>query len=320
MKLIYITDTHLGAGTAGFQQQPRQMDRLEEIFQALKRFIRSNDIVLVIHGGDITNDGNNAQIQQAIEQLQTLEVSVAFCLGNHDLAHPDSFQRWQAVSYPKHFSPADAILSLNDEVDLILINNTWWNGAAFGMHWQENGVPYSSISEQTLSWLRQTLESTPNRHPENLLKARVPAGGVNREDAVEERFQRNPKKAAILVVHAPLEAILSRLTGLPEPIHLPTAAYKKNIDELLSRFPRVKLVLTGHNHVNLAVRAQNQFRLSTASLVEPPFEFRLIELSGKSLRVETFPALPTSRHIPYHADKAWVNGQLKDRTLEISWK
>jgi DNA repair exonuclease SbcCD nuclease subunit len=289
MKIIHLTDTHLGAGTAGFQQQPRQMDRLDEIFQALKHFIRSNGVELVIHSGDLTNAGNGAQIRQAVEQLKMLEVPVAFCLGNHDLAQIDSFELWQSVPLPNHFSPADTLLPLNEKVDLILINNTWWNGAAFGMHWEANGEPYSSLSEQTLNRLTQTLQAAP-------------------------------EKVAIIVVHAPLNAIPPRLTGMPESIHLPTANYKQKTDDLLSCFPRVKLVLTGHNHVNFAVRAEgNQFRLSTASLVEPPFEFRLIELSEKSLTIKTLPALPTSRHIPYHADKAWVNGQPEDRTLEITW-
>jgi DNA repair exonuclease SbcCD nuclease subunit len=265
------------------------MDRLDEIFQALKHFIQSNNVELVIHGGDITHDGNDSQIQQAIEQLKTLEVPVAFCLGNHDLAQADSFELWQSIPIPDHFFPADTFLSLNDEVDLILINNTWWNGSASGRHWKENGEPYSSIADRTLNWLTQTLEAAP-------------------------------EKAAILIVHAPVDAIPPRLTGMPEPIHVPTIAYKEKMDELLSRFSRVKLVLTGHNHVHLAIRAEgDQFRLSTASLIEPPFEFRLIQLSGKSLTLETLPALPTSRHIPYHADKAWVNGQPEDRALEISW-
>ncbi len=289
MKIIYLTDTHLGAGTAGFQQQPRQMDRLDEIFQALKHFIRSNGVELVIHGGDITNAGNDTQIRQAIEQLKTLEVPVTFCLGNHDLAQADSFKIWQSVPIPNHFSPADTILTLNNDVDLILINNTWWNGSAFRMHWQEDEIPSSSLAEETMNWLTQTLEATP-------------------------------EKAAIIVVHAPLDALPPRLTGMPEPIHVPTADYKKKMDDLLSRFPRVKLVLTGHNHVNLAIRTTgDQFRLSTTSLVESPFEFRLIHLSGKSLTIETLLALPTSRHIPYHADKAWVNGQPEDRKLEIAW-
>lgn len=288
MKIIYLTDTHIGAGTAGFQQQPRQMDRLDEIFQALKHFIHSNDVELVIHGGDITNDGNSAQIRQAVEQMKMLEVPVAYCLGNHDLAQTDSFKIWQSVPIPNHFSPADTILSLNEGVDLILINNTWWNGSAFRMHWQEDEIPYSSLADKTLSWLTETLEAAP-------------------------------EKAAIIVVHAPLEALPPRLTGMPEPIHVPTAAYKKKMDDLLSRFPRVKLVLAGHNHVNLAVRFNDQFRLSTASLIESPFEFRLIQLSGKSLRIETLAALPSSSQIPYDAEKAWVNGQTEDRTLTISW-
>src|SRR6185436_13490335 len=201
MKIIYLTDTHLGAGTAGFQQQPRQLDRLDEIFQALKHFIHSNEVELIIHGGDLTHAGNDVQIRQAVEQLKTLEVPVAFCLGNHDLAQADSFKIWQSVPIPKHFSSAATLLSLNNDVDLILINNTWWNGSTFRMHWKENGEPYSSLADQTLNWLTETLQAAP-------------------------------EKAAIIVIHAPLDALPPRLTGMPEPIQVPTTAYKKKMDDL----------------------------------------------------------------------------------------
>jgi len=275
-RIVFITDTHFGAGTTGFQQQPRRVDLLPEIWAGLPR------ADLVVHGGDLVDNGTPMEIETALRFLGELKVPVAYCLGNHDLGTPNAFDLWQKTPHPPNVQRANCVVTLPD-VDVILVNNGWLTGM-FWQHgtggWQERILPADLV------WLEAAL--------------------------VGER-------PAILVVHTPPDPIPPRLTGLAEAIHVAFPDYVALVNDLVARHPRVRLVLSGHNHVTLATRHDDRWRLTTSALSEPPFEFRVIECDRRAIRVDTGPALRPLPDVAYDAARAWVNGQAVDRQLIVSW-
>ena len=89
--------------------------------------------------------------------------------------------------------------------------------------------------------------------------------------------------------------------------------------ELLERHPRVRVVATGHNHCTVAHRYGTRVHLSTSSLIEPPFDFRLLCFEDGGVDVTTRPAMPMPQDVEYNADREWVNGFLYDQRVCVHW-
>lgn len=172
--------------------------------------------------------------------------------------------------------------------DLIIIHNAWFVRGVVGLYWQEINDWHEVILPEQLTWLANVLTAGAQR-------------------------------PAILVVHAPLDPVPARLSSGAEPLHQPHAAYAEQLNRLLDNYPRVKLVLSGHNHVHTATIHSGRIHLTTAALLEAPFELRLIECAERSVHVETVPVIPLPAGVQYDSARAWVNGQAVDRTIALAW-
>jgi 3',5'-cyclic AMP phosphodiesterase CpdA len=292
--LLFLTDSHLGATEEGFQQRPRRPDLLAPLYAQLRHLVQQHAVDLLIHGGDLTEAGTAEQIEQAVALHRSLPVAQALCLGNHDLATPRSLELWRAASQgAAPWRLADQAIHLND-MDLFLLNAAWRHGQRADFYWDPRTAPDEMLLESQLAWLQGQLEGSSTR-------------------------------PAVLVVHPPLDALPVALTGAPEPLHRPQPAYAQALHELLDRHPRVKLVLSGHNHVTCATHHGRRVQLSSSSLIEPPFEVRLIRIARRGLEIQTVPLLADSPAEADHAamdliaGKAWVNGRADDRTIHLNW-
>ncbi len=282
---FFLTDSHVGGTRAGFQQQPRHSQLREAIFDGVGRAARAQGAELVIHGGDLTDNGTPAEIAEAHRLLDRTGAPVAFCLGNHDLMPPEAMDQWKAGT-PEAHRMADALIPLAG-ADVVLLNTAWRAGERWGWYWDAR-QPVEGLLESQLQWLDRTLEQSPDR-------------------------------PAVVVTHAPLDALPPALTGAPEPMHPVQGGYAEALNRVLDRHPRVKLVLAGHNHVTSAARHGGRVHLSTSAITEPPFEFRLIRLSPNGLRIETVAAIGMTPEVEYLKEKAWVNGRASDRAIELKW-
>jgi len=261
------------------------MELAPRVFEGVKQFVRTNHIDLVVHGGDLVDHGTECEIRDAIRFLADLEVPVAYCLGNHDLGTPTSFDLWTNLPHPPSVSRAECVVSL-DGLDVVMVNNTWFVDGVEGMFWKAQTGWQERIAMDKMEWLDRTLA-------------------------------RHPHRPAILVIHTPPDPIPPRLTGLPDPIHAAFPPYITQIDQLLSRHQRVKLVLSGHNHVTMATRHGERVHSTTSSLVEPPFEFRVIDFNDDCLQVNTLAAVPMADGISYECKRTWANGSTQDREFKV---
>lgn len=84
-RLLFISDTHLGAGPMGDQQQKGYPEMLSAILSALQETLRTEGrIDFVLHGGDMIDSTTDANLAGAMVTFE-LSVPVYLCLGNHDV-------------------------------------------------------------------------------------------------------------------------------------------------------------------------------------------------------------------------------------------
>lgn len=285
--LLFLTDTHIGAGSTGFQMQPRCPHLLQPAFESLKRLTRAQQAGLVVHGGDLTELGTPEQIAQGVGLLAALDVPTAMCLGNHDLTTPESAGAWKAAAPAAGIELADRVITCGGW-DVILLNTHWAREGDSRLLWTYEQRGVETLTDDQLSWL-------------------------------DAELAQRPVRPAVVVTHVPPDPLPPRLTGQAKPIHAADQRYAARLESVLNRHHRVKLVLAGHCHVNCATQREGRLHLSTSATLEPPFEVRVIRLAPRSAIVETIPLLPMTAEIQWLSQQAWISGQVCDRTIRLDW-
>ena len=280
-RFIYIADTHFGVDRMAYQQQKGYPEKLGSILSELDTWIRKDgEIDFVLHGGDMINSATEANIREARDVFR-LSVPVYLCLGNHDLTAPDALDMWLTEA-PEFFpgkSP-DYYLRFGDSFVHVMPN-----------HWEE--VPYYWNDEQNPHFLgHQTAR-------------------------LDETLRRYPDAVHILSTHSPVFGIPVEQTGFDEPYHSPPLSFTKSVLDFVQQHPRVRCVLTAHNHVNTHIAEKTVHFVTPSSLTETPFEFKLIELSPEILRMSTVSLIS---HVDFQANydynKTFVQGRERDREFE----
>lgn len=281
-RFLYLSDTHWGAESLGYSQQPGYPDRLPAIVQALAEAITAiGDVDFVLHGGDLLDRCDPARIAEA-PALFALPVPVYLCLGNHDLTRPDALELWLDGA-PQFFpggGPACSIDTPDGRVH-VLPN-----------HWQAR--PYF--------W--DPAEQTPHFDAE---QCRWLAAALD----------RRPDLPHILCTHSPVHGLPPAQTGLPEPLHAPPPAFRAQVEELIAGRPQLACVLGAHSHLNLCLAVDGVHYVTTSSLVETPFEFKVIDLSTTAVSMRTAALQPRlAFRGDYVAERTWVQGRPGDRAFD----
>jgi 3',5'-cyclic AMP phosphodiesterase CpdA len=290
MKFAFITDYHLEATPADFHSQTYYDGGHAAIARGLHSFMVRNHVDVLLLGGDMTHTTSDAEIARFFHLFKEIRAPIYMCLGNHDLARSaetDHLALWKAALAPYrnfHLAPAFAAL---DGVDLIAFNPQWSDAHGNGHFFWSAETPCSArISPADLAWL-------------------------------ESVMAKNPGRPAMLVAHEGLDPVPPALSGLPEDIHVPAAEYARPLTTLLDRYPRVRLVLSGHNHVTLATRCNGRVHTTTGSTSEYPCAARLIETTPREIRVTTHPLVEWPARIARVPGPraAWATGRETDRTI-----
>ncbi|WP_010276264.1 metallophosphoesterase family protein [Paenibacillus senegalensis] len=285
-RFIYLTDTHIGANPIGFHQQPAYPEYAAEIAAALDREALKQKADFIIHGGDLIDSCCKESIQKAYE-LFCLSVPVYLCLGNHDLDHPDALRHWLQDA-PRLFPGGKPEFELVTEVCRIhVMPNHWEEGRRY--HWHKAQLPY--FSEEQWLWL-------------------------------EAGLQQEPDKIHLLITHSPVFGMSREQSGLDRIIHDVPDDFQRSLVELVRRFPNLKAVFSGHNHLNTLTCESGAAFVTASSLVETPFEYKLIEVTETSLKMSTHSlGLPSlnGQAPQYNEQKAYAQGRLQDRQFEFHY-
>ena len=280
MKFIFMSDTHFGAAPMGFQQQTGYPEQLCELVGLLKNKIKEyGDIDFVLHSGDIVDSTTKANITGA-SKLFELPVPVYLCLGNHDVTETNSFEQWLMYG-SRFFGDSNPDFSIAKDNVMIHVMPT---------HWET--TPFYWATRQDAHFL-----------PEQIAR-------------VEKLLEDYPEKIHVLCTHSPVLGIPQEQTGFDYSYHYPGDEFRDVVFAIAKKYPAVKLVLSGHNHVNSHIKAENVHYITASSFSETPFEFKLIEITDDKIEMQTVSlASEVSLKNEYNYNKTLVQGRSKDRAF-----
>jgi len=290
-RMLYLTDTHLGAKEGAWGQQPTCPHLVPAILRDLADWLRINPVDLVLHGGDLTDTGTIEQQEETLRILSDFPAPVRVCLGNHDLGMPDSLSNWLGACGdffgPGRTDSADYVVDLGSAA-LIVVTNCWQGGGCEpSFHWPEDSKLWSALTDGQYRWISDQLD---------LLRP----------------------KPVILALHAALYPLPPRLTGEQEPLQVPPGPYVGKIRSFLSDRPQVRLVLSGHCHASCRTPRNGCAYLTTAAFFEPPFQTRLITISDDAIDVSVAYPICLDRYGPAIDEKRfWTAGQWIDWRVHL---
>jgi len=286
MKFIYLADTHIGGSdTKGYRQQPRYLSHVSELIGCLAGWIaKRKDVDFVIHGGDIVDGADSQNIDIAIELFRKLPCPVYPVMGNHDLASSDAVGHW--LEKGNGFFPENSMdFSLSLDGTGFYFLTCHWGKKPYFWDPAEEQIPY--LSGPQLEKLKGY-------------------GSVS--------------SLMFLIVHSPVLGLPCGQTGLKDPLHSPKGDFPAMIRGLAEEL-HVKVVLGAHNHMNMNVELNGVNYVTVSAFTETPFEFKLFEVTGTSISMET---LSMEGELgfgnDYCFDRTFVQGRQCDRSFKRSIK
>jgi len=282
-RFIYIADTHLGADSMGYQQQKGYPEKLAEILAALQEYLDAkNNIDFGLHGGDMVDATTDNNIRAAVAAFD-LPIPVHLCLGNHDLTVPDALDRWLTLApgfFCKNASPEYSIATKDCIVHVV--PNHWQDRPYY---WED--VQNTHHSKEQIAYLAQALNAAPD----------LPH---------------------IILTHSPVYGLPVEQTGFSEPYHSPNGSFTASVTALVARHANVTCVLGAHNHMNMRIARKGVEFVTVSSLVETPFEFKLFEVTPRSITMATISLSDSLGYGEYDDARAFVQGRAVDRSFSKS--
>ena len=284
MKFIYLADTHLGASPMGYEQQKGYPEHCAKLLKLLSEWIASEgggSVDFILHGGDMVDAATEGALALA-DSLFPRNIPVHLCLGNHDMTVAKAGELWLRKA-PRFFPGGALDFSVRkDNVALHVVPNHWGPEPYFWQPW----IP-----------------------PEPSLDAR-------QLQRLESELEQNPGCAHVLCLHSPALGLPVEQTGFDRPLHPPPEAFARMVADLTARHGNLKLVLGAHNHMNMKGGGGGVKHVTVSSFVESPFEFKLFEVTAKSVKMSTHNlSRKADFQFLYNYDKTFVQGRLCDRSI-----
>jgi len=274
----------MGKEPNGFQQQQSYPEKLSEILGVLKQEVdRRGDIDFILHGGDMIHTTSDEDIL-ATSKLFDWGMPVYLCLGNHDLTTPDAMERWMKLA-PQFFKGGLPEYSIESPDCTIHVVPNHWGDETY--YWKESqSARFSKDQMKTLS----------------------------------QKLSQRPNLPHFLSTHSPAFGFPVEQSGLKEPIHVPEISFTESITSMAARHPNLRCVMGAHSHLNMRVQHQYVEFITVSSLIEAPFEFKLVEVSEGTIRMTTCRLGPEcSFNYRYDDKRSFVQGREEDRGFRGSW-
>ncbi len=285
-RLLYLSDTHHGGSSQGYHRQLAYLERLPQLIASLEMWMRrEGGFDLVLHGGDMVEWAEADLIAQAVADWAALSTPIYLSLGNHDLTTPNALDLWR--KYGGHLFPeGEPSYTLDLEDCLLHVVPTQWDERPF--FW-DGEHPHAQLYPQQLGEL----------------EARI-AGGYGIPQ--------------ILCCHGAPRGVPAAQIGAESDFDAPPAAYTEALADLATAYPDLRLILSGHSHINSLAALGESHWLMASSFSESPFECKDIEITDEGLTVRTVALYhELGWRAGYDFDAAYVQGRPCDRALTLTW-
>jgi predicted phosphodiesterase len=279
------------------------LQRSEQVGELLVQSIATQGVEFVIHCGDLTNWGDQKSFTYAHSVFNRFNVPVLFTLGNHDtglsgtrksLARTFSLDH-ELFYYVKYINNVRYIfldsnyahLASGDESEVMCWDSTH----------EYTGVGFSSAQ---IAWLQAELQR--DRDTMTLVVAHHPIASKSEYPIISPRDIGAPQLR--------IGPVWQKL--FPK--------YHKEILALLEAAPNVRAMFTGHWHINCISRVRNLYHIKTSSLIEYPFEYRIVDINDQYLSISTqglaSEDLCKESLVPEWQNE-WIRGEVFDRERRI---
>ncbi|NLX05629.1 MAG: hypothetical protein GXY33_10840 [Phycisphaerae bacterium] len=291
-KILYLTDSHIGADTTAWCQQPCCPHLLPDLWNDLREFVAANPLDLVLHGGDLTHHGTVDEQREAVRIAVGLGVPFRLCLGNHDLAREGALESWLSLGHElfgERSTPSgDFAVDLGSAI-LLVATNTWRDSDQPWFWSLEEALSGPVLADRQYMWLKEQLAAHRN-------------------------------KPAILAMHETLYPLPPRLTGLEQPTHEPSGFDVARTRGFVEEHDQIRLVLSGHCHATCRTYDNGCVHLTTGAFFEPPFQVRILTVDRNGIDVETVcPSAVAKYNPPIDEGKTWTSGQPVDRRVRMNF-
>lgn len=298
-KFVQISDPHLSSKRDGVWNNRFLCSMMPDVWKCLRKDIASIQPEFILATGDIVSHHSRDSVFNARDMLDSLNIPYYPMGGNHDFYSMES-RAWFMEAYVKHLPTPNTVYTFIHRNLRFCILDPWcvWDDGELMPFPQPENVRRQETDLRDSRW------ALP---PEQFVWL----------ESVLDAF---PKHPTCIALHYPPLAMPVRLRR-PDYNDAGSLENGDLLVNVLSSYPQVKAIFSGHVHTNAVVRRNGLVQVSTSALPEYPVEFREIRVYRDRMEVITRglsdPSFAEKSLIPGHD---YTRGEEQDRTFEIPLK
>ena len=316
MRFAVISDTHLyvrGNGKDSIWWNRMLRSQTDRISSCMIDTISPMQPDFVVHCGDISGHCDLENFRTGLAILDRLPCPWYAVLGNHDTWFPgvrDAFSERNGLPHGQCYYS----VSLGG-LRFIFLDTCYWratDGSASPyldkQLFDSNMINGLYIDDEELEWLDTQLKTYSQEKV--VLVSHAPLGFKDNYKAttLPDGQPGRPEGCSLLEFNTQC--------GIVGDIH-----NRLELRALLARHPNVKMAFAGHCHINDYHREQGIAFIQTGSMIEYPFEFRLVEIDNGVASFTTHglndPSFQKESFIEERGNR-WLAGKDAERTFTVA--
>ena len=308
-KFAVITDTHYnipGSTPDSLWWNKFLLSRIEEISDALVSTIRRLSPDFLVHCGDFTNDSKIEHFRYGLDVMDACRCPYFIVFGNHDGYLPNT-----RGTVARMLGLENDVLYYSSEINgmrFYFLDSAFWITNELEAHdyldwekYKQKGYRGTGPLHEEIEWLRNKL----GRHDEDpsFLVTHIPF-----HSKAHYPVGRMPKGEPVPETPLPAHRIASY------------CLHHEALREITQSFRHLRMVFAGHWHIHDLVSDNGVYHCQTGSLIEYPFQMRVMEYDGSTLTSSVVPLDGldlASESFVAEWGNTWVNGNPEDRDFSL---
>lgn len=298
-KFLQISDPHLSSKRDGVWNNRFLCSMMPDVWKCLKKDVAKLKPDFILATGDIVSQHSREAVFDARDMFDSLGIPYYPMGGNHDFYNMES-RAWFIEAYAKHLPTPNTVYTFVHRNLRFCVLDPWcvWDDGELMPFPQPENVKRQETDLRDSRW------ALP---PEQFVWL----------ESVLEAF---PKHPTCIALHYPPLAMPVRIRR-PDYNDAGSLENGDLLVNVISHYPQVKAIFSGHVHTNAIVRRNGIVQISTSALPEYPIEFREVQVFRDRLEVITHglsdPSFAEKSLIPGHD---FTRGEEEDRSIAIPLK
>ncbi|HDP34234.1 MAG TPA: hypothetical protein ENN29_03890 [Candidatus Hydrogenedentes bacterium] len=298
-RFVQISDPHLASKRNGVWNNRFLCSMMPGVMECLRSDLARLNPDFILVTGDIVSHRTRKSVFDARDMLDSLGIPYYPMGGNHDFYDMAS-RAWFLEAYESHLPTPNTVYTFVHKKMRFCVLDPWWV-------WNDGALmpfPDPDAAKRQETDLRDTRWALP---PEQFVWL----------ESVLDAF---PKFPTCLAFHYPALPVPGRLRR-PDYNDAGTLENGELLVGVLSKYPHVKAIFSGHVHTNAINRRNGVVQIATSALPEYPVEYREIRVYSDRMEVRTHglsdPSFAEKSLIP---GKDYTVGEQQDREATIPLK